>query len=268
MISKQAIVFAADLDFESQLMTTIKSICYHNKNIDFYLLNKEFAQEWFENLNKKLALIGCCIHDIKIQNPALAKFPTYPHISSETTFYRYFIADKINADKVLYLDIDLVVTGSLDRFFQIDLQENYIAACVDYSGVLSSVKPYYEFNAGVMLINAPLWRRENISAKAMSLSEYCIHRVPSADQSILNILFRNQWIELGYQFNYLTGAEFRCKLVKEEHKILRQENEIPLVIHYNTHNKPWGEIYQLPLREYYWYYHNLEWVDILNQHHL
>lgn len=258
------IVLAADQDYETHLMTTIKSVCYHNVGIDFYLFNSDFPIEWFENLNKRLEHINCSIKDIKLNYNVLKDFPTYPHISSETTFYRYFIADKIDAEKALYLDADLVVTDSLSKFFEVELGNNYVAACLDYSGFLSSSESV--FNAGVILVNIPLWKKDTISSKALYLSEHFIHQVPSADQSILNILFENRWLELNYNFNYLTGAEYRCNLLNEQNKILRKENEVPLVIHYNTQNKPWTGIYELPLRKHYWYYRNLEWNEIYLKH--
>lgn len=264
MNNKKIVVLAADQDFESHLMTTIKSICYHNTNIEFYLFHNEFSREWFDSLNQKLAKIDCKIQDVKVNCSALKQFPTYPHISSETTFYRYFISDVINAEKALYLDIDLVVTGPLDSFFQTNMGDNYIAGCIDYSAYLYSGSS--EFNAGVMLINIPVWKQNNVASVALDLSYKHIQDVPSADQSILNMLFENKWLELNHNFNYLTGAEYRCKLLNMEDKILRKENEIPLVIHYNTQNKPWKPVYDLPLREHYWYYHNLEWNEIISKH--
>lgn len=264
MNDKRVVVLAADQNVEAQLITTIKSVCYHNTNIEFYLFNNDFSKEWFDNLNQKLIELGSSIKDVKVNCSALKHFPTYPHISSETTFYRYFIADVIDAKKALYLDVDLVVTGSLESFFQIDMGNNYIASCIDYLANLNFSST--EFNAGVMLINIPFWKQNKVAEAALDLSYQYIQNVPSADQSILNMLFKEQWLVLNCNFNYLAGAEYYCKLSSQQDKILRKENEIPLVIHYNTENKPWKTVYDLPLREYYWYYHNLEWNEIISKH--
>lgn len=261
---RKSIVLAADLDFETQLLTTIKSICAHNKHVDFYLFNNNFPNEWFDNLNGKLERINCKIKNIKIIRDELKSFPTYQHIQSETTFYRYFIADLVEAEKALYLDADLVVTGSLDPFFDIELDTKPIAACIDELGLF--VGGEKGFNAGVLLVNIPVWKQKGVSNLAMHLSNLIIDKVSSADQSILNILFKNDWLELKNYFNYLVGFENLLKTNNLSVLITRKENEVPLIVHYNTSNKPWKELYDLPLREQYWYYHNLEWNDIYLRH--
>lgn len=266
-MSKQqkTIVFAADYRVESQLICAMKSICYYNRNIDFYLFNPDFPNEWFSSLNEKLSKFGCSIRSVKVNVSDLKAFPTYQHIQSEATFYRYFIADVVQSEKVLYLDYDLVVNGSLDAYFDLELGENYIAASLDDLGFHLGARGKC-FNAGVMLVNVPLWKKEGISERALSLSKEIIHKVQDADQSILNILFENKWLELDNHFNYLVGAEVFYINRNRTELIRRQENEIPLVVHYNTSNKPWKPIEGLPLKELYWKYHFLDWSDIIQQH--
>ncbi|HDV7285059.1 TPA: glycosyltransferase family 8 protein, partial [Mannheimia haemolytica] len=203
---RKNIALAADYRVESQLICTIKSICYHNRDIEFYLFNLDFPHEWFSALNDQLVKLGCNIRDIKVDVGELKEFPTFQHIQSEATFYRYFIADVVESHKVLYLDYDLVVNGSLEPYFDLELGEKYIAASVDNLGIHIGGRGKC-FNAGVMVINVDLWKKHRISRQALSLSKEIIHKVPDADQSILNILFKDRWLELENNFNYLVGAE-------------------------------------------------------------
>lgn len=262
---QKTVVLAADYRVEPQLICAIKSICYHNRDIDFYLFNPDFPREWFLSLNERLSQFGCNIQDVKVDVSELKNFPTFQHIQSEATFYRYFIADVVKSEKALYLDYDLVVTGSIDPYFDLDLGENYIAASLDDLGLYISSRGRC-FNAGVMLINVPLWKQEGLSGKALSLSKEIIHQVPDADQSILNILFKDRWLELDNHFNYLVGAEIEYIKRNITELIRRKEKEIPLVVHYNTAAKPWKLIYNIPLRDLYWKYHFLDWSDIVKKH--
>ena len=50
---RKSIVLAADNAYLIQLETTIKSILYHNQDVDFYILNSDIAPEWFKLLAKK-----------------------------------------------------------------------------------------------------------------------------------------------------------------------------------------------------------------------
>ncbi|QLB14537.1 hypothetical protein A6B39_03245 [Mannheimia granulomatis] len=262
---QKTIVLAADYRVESQLLCVIKSICYYNQDIEFYLLNPDFPKEWFSSLNEKLSKCGCSIRDVKVDLDVLKEFPTFQHIQSEATFYRYFIADIVKSEKALYLDYDLVVNGSLEPYFNLELGENYIAASVDELGLQIGDRGKC-FNAGVMVINVPLWKEDGISGQALSLSKEIIHKVPDADQSILNLLFKDRWLELDNNFNYLVGAEVYYINQNQTELIRRKDNEVPLIVHYNTANKPWKPIYGLPLRELYWEYYSLDWSEITQCH--
>lgn len=261
----KTVVLAADYRVESHLICTLKSICYYNRDIDFYLFNPDFPKEWFRHINQKLSGFGCNIQDVKVDISTLKDFPTFQHIQSEATFYRYFIADVVKSEKALYLDYDLVVNGSLDVYFDLELGENFIAASLDDLGFHFGARGKC-FNAGVMLVNVPLWKKEGISERALSLSKEIIHKVQDADQSILNILFEDRWLELDNNFNYLVGAEVYYINKNRTELMRRKENEIPLVVHYNTSNKPWKPIEGLPLKELYWKYHFLDWSYIIQQH--
>ncbi|MTW31052.1 glycosyl transferase family 2, partial [Streptococcus pneumoniae] len=51
---KKAIVLAANYAYVDQVLTTIKSICYHNRSLRFYLIHSDFRNEWIKQLNKRL----------------------------------------------------------------------------------------------------------------------------------------------------------------------------------------------------------------------
>ncbi|WP_196300072.1 hypothetical protein, partial [Streptococcus pneumoniae] len=50
----KAIVLGANYQYADKVLTTIKSICCHNRGLRFYLINSDFPTEWFYNLNRKL----------------------------------------------------------------------------------------------------------------------------------------------------------------------------------------------------------------------
>lgn len=78
---------AADYQYESQLLTTIKSICYYNKEVQFYLFNRDFPKEWFIHFNKILNGIGSSIQDVKVYVDEIKDFYTYDYIQSDSTFF-------------------------------------------------------------------------------------------------------------------------------------------------------------------------------------
>lgn len=254
---KKAIVFAANYAYVEQVMTTIKSICYHNRSIRFYLINSDFPNEWLKQLNKRLEKFDSEIINCRVTSEQISCYKTD---ISYTVFLRYFVADFVKEDKALYLDCDLVVTKNLDDLFATDLQDYPLAAIRDFGG-----RAYFGreiFNAGVLLINNALWKQENITQKLIDLTNEWHDKVDQADQSILNMLFENKWLELDFDNNHI--------VIHERFANYRFPNgqEYPGIIHYLSERKPWHVHASQTYRDVWWYYNNMEWTELGKNHHL
>ena len=256
-IDKKAVVLAANYAYVEQVMTTIKSICYHNRSIRFYLINSDFPNEWFKQLNKRLEGYDSEIINCRVTSEQISRYKTD---ISYTVFLRYFVSDFVQEDKALYLDCDLVVTKNLDNLFETDLQEYPLAAVRDYGG-----RVYYGremFNAGVLLINNRLWKQENMSQRLIDLTNEWHDKVDQADQSILNMLFENRWIEMEFDNNHVV---IHKQFTDYE---LPAGQDYPGIIHYLSHRKPWFDLAAQSYRDVWWYYHSLEWTELGQNHHL
>ena len=254
---KKAIVLTANHAYAEQVVTTIKSICYHNRSIRFYLINSDFPNEWFKQLNKRLERYDSEIINCRVTSEQISRYKTD---ISYTVFLRYFISDFVKEDKALYLDCDLVVTKNLDNLFETDLQDYPLAAVRDYGG-----RVYYGremFNAGVLLINNRLWKQENMSQRLIDLTNEWHDKVDQADQSILNMLFENRWIEMEFDNNHVV---IHKQFTDYE---LPAGQDYPGIIHYLSHRKPWFDLAAQTYRDVWWYYHGLEWTELGKNHHL
>ena len=254
---KKAIVLAANYAYVEQVITTIKSICYHNRSIRFYLINSDFPNEWLKQLNKRLEKFDSEIINCRVTSEQISRYKTD---ISYTVFLRYFVADFVKEDKALYLDCDLVVTKNLDDLFATDLQDYPLAAIRDFGG-----RAYFGreiFNAGVLLINNALWKQENITQKLIDLTNEWHDKVDQADQSILNMLFENKWLELDFDNNHI--------VIHERFANYRFPNgqEYPGIIHYLSERKPWHVHASQTYRDVWWYYNNMEWTELGKNHHL
>ena len=256
-IDKKAVILAANHAYVEQVVTTIKSICYHNRSIRFYLINSDFPNEWFKQLNKRLERYDSEIINCRVTSEQISRYKTD---ISYTVFLRYFVSDFVQEDKALYLDCDLVVTKNLDNLFETDLQDYPLAAVRDYGG-----RVYYGremFNAGVLLINNRLWKQENMSQRLIDLTNEWHDKVDQADQSILNMLFENRWIEMEFDNNHVV---IHKQFTDYE---LPAGQDYPGIIHYLSHRKPWFDLAAQTYRDVWWYYHSLEWTELGKNHHL
>ena len=254
---KKAIVLAANYAYVDQVLTTIKSICYHNRSLRFYLINSDFPNEWIKQINKRLEKFDSEIINCRVTSEQISRYKTD---ISYTVFLRYFISDFVKEDKALYLDCDLLVTKNLDDLFATDLQDYPLAAIRDFGG-----RAYFGreiFNAGVLLVNNALWKQEHITQKLIDLTNEWHDKVDQADQSILNMLFEHKWLELDFDYNHIV---IHKQFTDYQ---LPAGQDYPGIIHYLSHRKPWKDLASQTYRDVWWYYHGLEWTELGQNHHL
>ena len=254
---KKAIVLAANYAYVDQVLTTIKSICYHNRSLRFYLIHSDFPNEWIKQINKRLEKFDSEIINCRVTFEQISRYKTD---ISYTVFLRYFIADFVQEDKALYLDCDLLVTKNLDDLFATDLQDYPLAAVRDFGG-----RAYFGqeiFNAGVLLVNNAFWKKDNMTQKLIDLTNEWHDKVEQADQSILNMLFEHKWLELDFDYNHIV---IHKQFTDYQ---LPAGQDYPGIIHYLSHRKPWKDLAAQTYRDVWWYYHGLEWTELGQNHHL
>ena len=260
----KTIVLAGDRNYTTQLETTIKSILYHNRDVKIYILNQDIMPDWFRKPRKIARMLGSEIIDVKLPEQAVFQGWETREYISPMTYARYFIPDYISEDKVLYLDSDLIVNQSLGSLFEIELYEHLLAAAWDTDGI--------SFNAGVMLINNKKWRQEKLKERLIEQSIVTIREVEegrfenfNGDQTILNQVCSNQWLELDKEFNLQVGHDVTAFYNKWNNYF--SELVPPSIIHFVSYRKPWTTLIANRYRDLWWEFHDLEWSQIL-QHHV
>ena len=260
----KTIVLAGDCNYTTQLEVTIKSILYHNRDVKIYILNQDIMPDWFRKPRKIARMLGSDIIDVKLPEQAVFQGWETREYISPMTYARYFIPDYISEDKVLYLDSDLIVNQSLEPLFEIDFYEYLLAAAWDTDGVT--------FNAGVMLINNKKWRQEKLKERLIEQSIVILKEVDegkfenfNGDQTILNQVCSNRWLELDRGYNLQVGHDVTAFYNKWNNYF----NELvpPSIIHFVSYRKPWSTLIANRYRDLWWEFHDLEWTKIL-QHHL
>ncbi|HGC8953167.1 TPA: glycosyltransferase family 8 protein [Streptococcus agalactiae] len=260
---RRAFVLGCDFSYVDKLTTTLKSIVRYHQDAVIYILNTDFPQEWFIEIRRRLKLLNITIVDSRfnLEEFHLEKYQTHGHINYGA-YFRYFIPSLIDEDKPLYLDCDLVVTANLDDLFELDLEDNYVAAVSDVLGKDPDFPCESYFNSGVMMINNRLWQREGMTHKLLSLTDAKNGQIHNGDQTILNLAFNQKWLHLDYNYNFQVGSEYYIPHNKKEEWI-RPLQSLPKVIHYTTEKKPWAYDQFTRLREVWWEYYRMDWSDIL-----
>ena len=170
------------------------------------------------------------------------------------------------AGRVLYLDADIVVVGSIAPLWNTDLAGALMGA-VDIPGSDQGVRRLGMraedgyFNAGVLLIDLAQWR----ATRADRVVVNYIHDYPERleyDQDALNACFRGVTKRLDYRWNVIRPffrEPLALPLERAEIEAIREE---ALIIHFNGGSKPWSYFCDHPRRgEYEKYLRMTEWRD-------
>ena len=140
-----------------------------------------------------------------------------------TTYLRIFIERIVPAgtQKVLFLDVDMLLLRDISELYHTDLAGHTIAAVQDsriltFGNEWGGIRNYAAlglpaetkyFNAGMMLINLPEWVAQGISQKVMATLHEHIKIASYADQYGLNIVLANKWLPLDERWNYFASGE-------------------------------------------------------------
>lgn len=196
----------------------------------------------------------------------MESFPKTTHIS-KPTYYRLkapsFLPEYVH--KVLYLDGDIIVNGSLIPLWATDISNVAFAGVEDTIYYEDEVydrlgydKSYGYINAGVALYNLDYWRNNHVSGRAINFIKQNSNVIKWMDQDVVNALLFNKKMRLPIRYNFqnrfLFSEEWRFYDEGFRKEIL-QEMTNPVVIHYCGPDKPWSfRYYHSPYSNLYHYY--------------
>lgn len=150
---------------------------------------------------------------------------------------RLLMADTLRgqADRFLYLDADMVCTGSLVELLHINLG-GYIAAVIsDVPRIVTqqsaalNLKTKRYFNAGFMLINLHEWVIRDICNACITQLITCHEQFDFYDQDALNIVIGSDALYIDNKFNFICDLGVPDQVIPPDTRI----------IHYAGSIKPW-----------------------------
>lgn len=253
---EKVIAISTDQNYLVPVETLIKSIAYNNRDIKIYVINEDISQEWFINLNQRLAPLGITVNDAKLDPAVIQDEQISVDYLSKMAYGRILIPEMIPEDRVLYLDADVIVDGNLDDLFNIDMQGYPAGAVPDYFGDY--------FNSGVMLFDNQQLRQTNF---VQDLLERGKTATVDNDQTLLNEEFKGNYLVMPGKYNVQVGGDLVTFWHPDDAD--RYEGELKkaepyTIIHYTTDSKPWKTTNSLRLREKWWQYRELDYNEIVN----
>ncbi len=171
-----------------------------------------------------------------------------------TIYFRLFIADMYpQYDKGIYIDSDITVPGDISKLYELELGDNIIGACPDFSihGVPElekylvksiGVKVDEYINSGVLLMNLKMMRDIRFSEQFLYLFNKYHFDCVAPDQDYLNAMCNGRILYLDECWDTMPPLDPNAHTL-----------ENPMLIHYNLFQKPWCYD-NIAYEEYFWKY--------------
>lgn len=226
--------------------------------VDVYVLNASINESAILKIKKKMKKHDINIIDVKTD---LVKYlPPYKGSYDFTidTYFRCFAQFLLpeDLDRVLYIDVDMVINGDMDWFYHQSFDDNYLIVCQDVNDSNGKMRKHKEvigiqeeryFNAGLILMNLSKLRVDTSFEDVLNLICKSEDRFEYLDQDTLNCLYHGHVRFLDWKkYNFQTVGE--CCYSKKE-------LSNATVIHYLSSYKPWKWIILMHRQEnIYWKY--------------
>lgn len=209
-MKKYNVCFIFDSQYLCQTMTAIKSLIINNGKLrlDIYA----FVMDMDESDKERLCALSTerqivYVKDVSNYVKRFQGIDTMGWIYA--TYIRLLLGELLPDDvkQVLYMDSDMIIRGSLEFILQYSLQDKVVGAVLDKyitndvkNGLgLESCDPY--FNAGILLINLELWRKEGVGDRCIDFLQKNCEANAMADQNALNVILKGRYDLLPLSYN-------------------------------------------------------------------
>ena len=184
-------------------------------------------------------------------------------------YYKMFIPELLGSEysRMIYLDSDVIVEADITELWETDLGDNYVLAVQDllnpYVSSPFGLMKWREmgraaddelFNAGLLVINAAKWHRENISQRLVAYLIRNYREVQLCDQDAMNGVFENKWGRLDTRWNvlpYMEMAKNYSLLQSKDHENLLMRAHL---LHFCGPCKPSNPFCSHPRKDRFFYY--------------
>ncbi|MDY6378129.1 MAG: glycosyltransferase family 8 protein [Bacteroidales bacterium] len=175
-------------------------------------------------------------------------------------------------EKILYLDCDIIVNGSLKELFEMDMEGYAVAAVPDeschndeYYQRLEIPRDSLYFNAGVLLMNLKHWRETNVLKRCLAFIRSSAEKLYLYDQDVLNKVLYQEKKWISFTYNFQNGFLWSWQLgfySEEQQEAIRKDMNNPVVIHYSGPAKPWQKMCYNPYVPFFLHYRGISlWKD-------
>ncbi|WP_337133526.1 glycosyltransferase family 8 protein [Priestia megaterium] len=251
------ILYSSNENYTRHAATSLYSLLENNTHINeisIYFIDDNITEESKKKLQSVVNSFKRQIYFIPIES-LLVKFKKRDDFPL-SGYARLFISNKFtNVDKILYLDCDTVVAGSLEELWNTDIEGYLVAGVQDnpamyMSEIIGMNRKSRYINSGVMLMNLKYWREWDIENKIIDFVNKFRGEVPHHDQGLINGICKDKILILHPKYNMMPQfLLYNVMQIKSLYNIenyytqqfLDEATKTPVIVHYISkfYDRPW-----------------------------
>jgi len=253
------ILYTINDKFVPQAAAGITSVCENNRDaqdISFYIMGMGITDDNVRGLEDLAQSYDRSLTVIEI-----GAIEQYLDFSFDTTGWNEIVlarllVDRIlpkNMDRVIYMDGDTIVRGSLRSMWNMDMRGKTLAMSVETTADKKrkeslGLKDAYYYNAGVLLIDLNRWRELDCGKIVLKYYEEHNGRLFANDQDAINASLKDEIRPMLPKYNYCNTYTqypywYLRRLVRPQNYIDKESfvecKKHPVIIHYLGEERPW-----------------------------
>ncbi|GGA41103.1 glycosyltransferase family 8 protein [Pelagibacterium lentulum] len=253
------VALAFDGNFWAPAFATMRSVCLfttRREDLVFHLCCKGISNRQRQRLDNIGREFGASLvwHDLDTDQrfqSALSGLKDSRRLG--TVIYARLMLDYFipqSAERAIYLDCDVMVREAIERLYNSPLDGRALGAVRDswfpfisMGRDLTGNKDLFDsadryFNSGMMLIDLEKWRQANVWERMKTMIQDGTMARVYFDQDILNIIFKNDWLELDPRWNLIDPLP--------AHQAID-----PFIVHFTGPRKPWNLVSRVAFARLY-----------------
>lgn len=270
------IAYACNNNFVQQTIISMMSLLENHRmyTVVLYLIEDRVQDSYIkmikslaEQYDRQLEIVSLDVLLKNLQCSLSLENDRHPY----TIYAKLFLDQICNSDRILYLDSDTVVTGSLRQLWEMDMRNTYIAGVrMPYTYTekkrLGLGREDIYVCDGVLLIHLKKWREDNFQKRCVDYIRNQKGRLPMLSEGVVNYIARRHVGVLHPRYNLMsgmilwTGSQLVQLYGTEDAYYSDQEIEDarnnPVIIHYlnELYIRPWFGNSDHPYKHEYLYY--------------
>jgi lipopolysaccharide biosynthesis glycosyltransferase len=184
----------------------------------------------------------------------------------KATWYRAFLPELLpDVERILFLDADLIAVDSLEPLWETELGEHHVAAVTNVfllghlprTEELGLESPQDYFNAGVLLMNLDLMRRNGSMDEVIEYGRKHARNLTFRDQDAMNVVLGDRRLSLHPRWNCMNAVvRFPYTPYVLGSRATEEARRSPAIRHFEgpERNKPWHILCDFPHRELYFHH--------------